>query len=560
MRRLLECVPNFSEGRDAAVIKAIADAISSVEQVKLLGVEPGMATNRTVYTFVGEPDAVVEAAVRAAAVGSQLIDMQRHHGEHPRFGALDVCPLVPVTGISMDEAAQLARELGRRLGEELGLTIYLYEKAASSDQRRNLANVRAGEYEGLPQKLRDPAWQPDFGPATFNARSGASAVGAREFLIAYNMNLNTTSVRRANAIAFDVREKGRVKRQGDPLLGEVVRDAAGQPLYEPGALRSVKAIGWFIEEYGIAQISMNLTDITVTSLHEAFDQVVEKAAARGVRVTGSQLIGLVPLKSMLEAGRHFLRKQQRSLGVPDHELIRVAVRSLGLNELEPFVPEERIIEYAVREAPGRSLLELRLAEFVETTASEAAAPGGGSVAALLGALGAALATMVANLSAHKRGWDARWEEFSAHAERGKDLYTRLLELVQRDTAAFDQLMAAFGMPQTTEAETAHRADSIQSATRRAIEVPLEVMRTSVESMELIAAMAEHGNPNSVSDAGVAALCARSAVLGAFLNVRINAPGIDDRQWMEQLLAEGEQLCAQAREREQQILASVESKL
>ena len=559
-RQLIECVPNFSEGRNPVVIEAIADAIRSVDGVSLLNVDPGKATNRTVYTFVGEPEPVCEAAFRAAEKAIELIDMSKHSGEHPRFGAMDVCPLVPVAGISMEETAAYARGLGQRLGRDLGMTIYLYESSAAKPERQNLANVRAGEYEGLAAKLSDPEWAPDFGPSQFNARSGATAVGARDFLIAYNVNLNTTSVRRANSVAFDVREKGRMRRVGDPITGEIVRDAEGNAIYDPGTLKSVKAIGWFIEEYGIAQISMNLTNIRETPLHIAFDEVVEKAAGRGIRVTGSEVIGLVPLSALLEAGRYFLRKQRRSVGVSDSELIKIAVRTLGLSELAPFHPEDRIIEYAIRDRSKRQLVDMSVQGFVEETASESAAPGGGSIAATLGALGAALATMVANLSSHKRGWDERWEEFSDWADRGKAHHTALTRLIDADTDAFNGLMAAFGMPKATEEEVAARSEAIQAATRKAIEIPLSVMREAAASMEVIRAMAEIGNPNSVSDAGVGALCARSAVMGAFLNVKINASGLKDKEFVQRVTDEGAQLQKRAIEQEAEILAIVEQKL
>jgi len=450
MQRLIECVPNFSEGRDQDVIRQITSVVETVDGVRLLDVDPGAATNRTVVTFVGEPEPVIEAAVRLARKCAELIDMTRQSGEHPRFGGLDVCPLVPVTGVSMEETVEHARTLAERLGEEVGLTVFCYEKAATRPERRNLAVVRAGEYEGLKDRLADPDWQPDFGPARFQPRTGATAVGARDFLVAYNVNLNTTSTRRANAIAFDVREKGRVKRAGDPLTGEIVRDEHGEPVWTPGSLRCVKGIGWFIEEYGVAQISMNLTDISVTPLHVAFDEVCRKADARGIRVTGSELVGMVPLEAMLDAGRYFLRKQQRSLGVSDAELIKIAVRSMGLDELAPFDPRKKIIEYAVGETSRKRLVDLSVRAFTEETASESPAPGGGSIAAAVGAFGAALATMVANLSSHKRGWDERWEEFSDWAEQGKAFHDELLALVDRDTDAFNEVMAAFGMPKGTD--------------------------------------------------------------------------------------------------------------
>lgn len=556
-RRLIECVPNFSEGRNPAVIEAIAAAIRAVEGVSLLNVDPGKATNRTVYTFVGAPEAVCEAAFRAAGAGLALIDMRQHTGEHPRFGALDVCPLVPIAGVSMEEAAAYARTLGKRMAAELGMTIYFYERAATDERRRNLADVRAGEYEGLADKLKQPDWKPDGGPAEFNPASGATAVGARDFLIAYNINLNTTSTRRANAIAFDVREKGRVQREGDPLTGEILRDPTGEPIYAAGSLKAVKAIGWFIEEYGVAQISMNLTNIETTPIHVAFDEVVDKAAARGVRVTGSEVVGLIPLNAMLEAGRYFLRKQRRSVGVSDRELIKIAIRSLGLNELGLFDPDTRIIEYAIRDRSKKRLVDLSVRDFVEETASESAAPGGGSISATLGSLGAALATMVANLSSHKRGWDDRWEEFSEWAERGKAHYDALLRLIDEDTEAFNDLMAAFGLPKTAVRE---RAEAIQSATRRAIEIPLQVMREAYASMAVIRAMAEIGNPNSVSDAGVGALCARSAILGAGLNVKINSGAIEDKTWVAEVLAEAGRLETLAQQEEAAILEIVAAKL
>jgi len=553
--RVLECVPNFSEGRDPEVIRQIAAEVERGEGVKLLGVDPGKATNRTVVTFAGEPEAVVEAAVRLARRATELIDMRRHKGEHPRFGALDVCPLVPVSGITMEETAALARKLARRLGEELGLAVYCYEHAASREERRNLATVRAGEYEGLERRLADQRWKPDFGPATFNARSGATAVGARDFLVAYNVNLNTTSTRRANAVAFDVRERGRPKRKGNPLTGEPVLDAKGETVWTPGALKCVKGIGWFIDEYGIAQVSLNLTNLAVTPLHVAFDEVCRSAEKRGMRVTGSELVGLVPLEAMLDAGRHFLRKQQRSTGVPDRELIRIAVRSMGLGEVALFDPEKKIVEYALASA-RRRLVDLTLERFTEETASESVAPGGGSVAAAVGALGAALGTMVANLSAHKRGWDERWEEFSGWAEKGKAASAELLALVDRDTDAFHAIVAARRMPRATEAEKAARTAAIESSTRQAIEVPLRVMEVALASMDLLRAMVESGNPNSVSDAAVGALCARSAVIGAFLNVRINAPGLDDRKAAAKYVARGEKMEKDAVEREREILALV----
>jgi len=555
---LVECVPNFSSGRDPEVIRAITSAIESVDGAVLLDVDPGASTNRTVVTFVGSPEAVVEAAVRAGTVAVEQIDMSRHRGEHPRFGAMDVCPFVPITGITMDQVADLAREAGRRLGEA-GLTVYLYENAASAPHRRNLAAVRAGEYEGLVDKLEDAAWQPDFGPDEFNQRSGATAVGARAFLIAYNVNLNTTSPRRANAVAFDVRERGRIVRTGDPLTGDVVRDGNGEPQWEPGMLESVKAIGWYIEEYRQAQVSMNLTDISVTPLHVAFDAVQERAVARGMRVTGSEIVGMVPLQAMLDAGRHYLTRQKRSLGVPDDEVVHIAAKSMGLDDLTPFVPAERVIEWRIAQQGGR-LVSRSVTEFTHETAAESPAPGGGSVAALAGALGAALGTMVANLSAHKRGWDDRWEEFSDWAVRGKDLHTRLLSLVDADTDAFGVLMEAFRLPSGSEAETDERDAAIQAATRGAIDVPIAVMEASLEAMNVVAAMVEQGLESSVSDAGVGALMIRAAVRGAHLNVQINAVDLTDESVRAAYLNRAAELAETAAERENAILEKVRQRI
>jgi len=540
MNRLIECVPNFSEGRNQATLDAIAEAVRTTDGVTLLDVDPGKATHRTVFTFVGEPEAVLEAMVRAAKVGIARIDMRQHHGEHPRFGALDVCPLVPIAGVTMEECVTYAHQLAQRLAEEVGLTIYCYESAANTPNRKNLATVRAGEYEGLTKKLEDPAWKPDYGPASFQPKSGATAVGARDFLLAFNANLNTTSVRRANAIAFDVREKGRILRKGDPLTGEVVHDAQDEPVWKPGSLACVKGIGWYIEEYGIAQVSMNLTNLSVTPLHVAFDECCTKAAERGVRVTGSELVGMVPLRAMLDAGRYFLAKQERSLGVPDRELIHLAIRSMGLDELSPFVPEERIIEYAIADKKAKRLIDLSLERFTEVTASESPAPGGGSVSALVGALGAALGTMVANLSSHKRGWDARWQFFSEWAERGKALQVELLQLVDEDTKAFQAIMAAWGAP------AEERGAAIQAATRLAIEVPLRVMHAGNQALEVCAAMAEHGMKASASDVAVGALCARLAVQGAGLNVATNVRDLKDESERAAYLQQARGLDASAK--------------
>ena len=559
MKQLIECVPNFSEGRDEKIIRQITDAIQSVDGIKLLNVDPGKDTNRTVVTFVGEPEQVIEAAFRGAKMAAQLIDMSKHKGEHPRFGATDVCPLVPIANITMEETVVYARRLAQRMGEELGISVYCYEFAAATEERQSLANCRAGEYEGLKEKLQKPEWKPDFGPDVLNERSGAAAIGARNFLIAYNVNLNTTSVRRANSIAFDVREAGRVVREGDPVTGKIVNDENGEPLRIPGTLKKVRAIGWFIKEYGVAQISMNLTDITVTSMHQAFDEVVERARERGIRVTGSELIGVIPLQAMLDAGKYFLRKQQRSVGIPDEEIIKIAVKSLGLDELSPFDPKKRIIEYLIDDQQNK-LVDLSLSGFSNETLSESPAPGGGSVAAYMGALGAALGSMVANLSAHKRGWDDRWEEFSNWAEKGKQYHDRLLKLVDEDTAAFNAIMDAFGLPKNTDQEKTQRSAAIQAATKHAIEVPFEVMQTAFKSLEVIQAMATIGNPNSLSDAGVGALCARTAVYGAYLNVRINSGELADKTYVAEILTKATHLLQETLAKETEILNLVESRI
>lgn len=524
-----------------SVIRQITDVIEQVEGISLLDVDPGKATNRTVVTFVGEPDQVIEAAFRAVRKAAEVIDMTRHHGEHPRFGATDVLPLIPVSGISMEETVAYARKLAERIGNEIGIPVYCYESAAFTPERKNLATVRSGEYEGLSAKLARKEWAPDFGPATFVPRTGSIAVGARDFLIAYNVNLNTTSTRRANAIAFDVRERGRVLREGDPLTGKIVKDEKGAQVMVPGTLKAVKAIGWYIEEYGIAQISMNLTDISVTPVHIAFDEVCRKAAERGIRVTGSELVGLVPLKSMLDAGRYFLRKQQRSTGVSDSELIKIAVKSMGLDDLAPFKPEEKIIEYKLAGKAGKRLADMSVKAFTEETASESAAPGGGSVSALMGALGAALGTMVANLSSHKRGWDERWEEFSVWAETGKALHERLLVLVDEDTKAFNRIMEAFALPKTTDEQKAARSRAIREATVGAIRIPLEVMRTAAGAYPLLEYMVKEGNPNSLSDAGVGALAVHAGVQGAFMNVLINMTGIEADKELLELKSEAEKI-------------------
>ncbi|MCD4681949.1 MAG: glutamate formimidoyltransferase [Bacteroidales bacterium] len=563
MKQLIECVPNISEGRDENIIKQVTDMVETVEGVRLIDVDPGKATNRTVITFVGPPEAACEAAFRVVKKASELIDMSKHSGAHPRFGATDVCPLVPVANITMDETVEYARALGKRIGEEMKIPVYNYEFAAFKPERKNLATCRAGEYEALKDRIVTPEWKPDFGPAEFNAsvaKTGVTAVGARNFLVAYNTNLNTTSTRRANAIAFDVRERGRTKREGDPVTGKIVKDEKGKPVMIPGMLKSVKAIGWFIEEYGVAQISMNLTDITVTSVHEAFDAVVKSADSRGIRVTGSELVGVIPLKAMLDAGKHYLRKQKRSIGIPDRELIKIAVKSLGLDELAPFDPDKKIIEYILEDKSQKKLVDMTVEEFANETASESPAPGGGSISAVMGALGASLGTMVANLSSHKRGWDDRWEEFSDWAEKGKYYQDELLKMVDEDTNAFNKIMDAFGLPKKSEEDQATRNKAIQDATKYAIEIPFKVMQLCYESMEVNKAMAEFGNPNSVSDAGVGAIAALAGVKGAFLNVKINASDLDDKAFVKEIISKGSKLLKDAATKQKEILNIVEEKL
>ena len=546
---IIECVPNFSEGANMDIIKRITDEMEKVEGVQLLDVDPGKATNRTVVTIVGNPYAVIEAAFQAIKKAGELIDMRSHKGEHPRMGATDVCPLIPVSGITMEETVEFAKMLGKRVGEELGIPVYLYEYAASAPYRTNLAEIRSGEYEGFAAKIVKPEWKPDFGKAEFNERSGATVIGARDFLIAYNVNLNTTSTRRANSVAFDIREKGRQKTDEK---GKVVKDEQGNAVWTPGLLKSVKAIGWYIEEYGVAQISMNLTNMNITPLHVAFDTSCERAQARGMRVTGSELVGLVPLEAILEAGKYFLRKQQRSVGVSEAELIKIAVRSMGLDELAPFDPQKKIIEYRLRDSAAKKLVNMTVKGFAEETASESPAPGGGSIAAYCGALGAALATMVANLSSHKKGWDSRWREFSDHAEQGQALMAEMLQLVDEDTEAFNHIMAAFGLPKGNDAEKAARKAAIDAATINAIKVPFRTMELAFQSFDLVQAMAETGNPNSVSDAGVGALCARAAVKGAFLNVKINAQDLKEHAEVKPILERAETMNTAADTREQEI--------
>lgn len=559
-KKIIECVPNFSEGRDMGIIKQITDAIESVAGVKLLDVDPGSDTNRTVVTFVGSPEDVAEAAFRSVKKASEIIDMSKHHGEHPRMGATDVCPFIPVSGITMDEVVECARKVAERIGSELSIPVYCYENAAFNDERRNLASCRTGEYEGLKKRLEDPLWKPDFGPADFNSRSGATAVGARDFLVAFNVNLNTTSVRRANAIAYDVREKGRPKREGDRADGRILKDENGENIMVPGSLKSVKAIGWFIEEYGIAQISMNLTDISLTPVHIAFDEVCRKADLRGIRVTGSELVGLIPLKSLLDAGRYYLDKQQRSSGVSDEELLKIAVRSMGLSDISPFIPEKKVIEYVMAEKGSSRLVDMSLKTYMDTTASELPAPGGGSASAYIGALGAALGTMVANLSAHKKGWDNRWKEFSDVAEKGKEIQNSLLKLVDEDTEAFNSILMAYSLPKRTEEERNIRDIAVQNATKNAMLIPFMVVETAFRGFEIIRKMVEKGNPSSITDAGVGALALSTCIKGAFLNVRINASGLKDKDFASRIINSGEEILLNAGKEESEILRIIDEHL
>jgi len=553
--KLIECVPNFSEGNDMAIIKQITDEIESVDGVKLLDVDPGKATNRTVVTFVGTPDEVCEAAFRAAKKAMQLIDMSKHQGAHPRFGATDVLPLIPVANISMDEVVEYARKLAKRMGDELQYPIYCYENAAFDVKRRNLAYCRSGEYEALADKLTKPEWKPDFGPSTFVPHAGATAVGARNFLIAVNFNLNTTSTRRANAVAFDVREKGRPVREGNPITGKKKLDENGKEVWQPGTLKGTKAIGWFIDEYGIAQVSMNITDIAQTPLHIAFEEVRQKAEERGLRVTGTEIVGLVPASVVMDAGRYFLGKQQRSAGISDGEIIKIAVKSMGLDELYAFDPQKKIIELMIK-PDKKQLVDMTIAGFANETASESPAPGGGSIAAYMGAMGAALGTMVANLSAHKPGWDDRWKEFSDVAERGKFYMDQLLKMVDEDTNAFNRIMDALSLPKKSDEEKQIRKSAIQEATKYAAMVPLKTMELCYESMQVMLEMAEKGNPNSVSDAGVGALAARSGVYGAYLNVKINAKGIEDDAFAKDVCTNAELLLTKTVDLEKKILDKV----
>lgn len=557
MKQLIECVPNFSEGNDLTIIKQITDSIESVEGIKLLNVDPGKATNRTVVTFVGEPAAVVEAAFKGIAKASELIDMSKHKGEHPRMGATDVCPFIPVANISMQETVEWSKKLAARVGNELHIPVYLYEEAQENKERSNLSIIRAGEYEGFFRKIKQKEWKPDFGPAELPANSGATVIGARDFLIAYNVNLNTKSVKRANSVAFDIREAGRVKTDSK---GKKILDDAGNEIRIPGKLKGVKAIGWYIEEYGIAQVSINITKFRETPLHIVFEESARSAYERGYRATGSELVGLVPLQAMLDAGKYFLNKQRLSSGVSDAELIHIAVKSMGLDELSPFTPEKRIIEYVMESESKAVLANMRLNSFVDETASESPAPGGGSIAAYCGSLGVALATMVANLSASKKGWEERWNEFSDWADKGQKIKKQLLHLVDEDTVAFNKIMDAFKLPKTTDQEKEDRKQVVAEATRYAIEVPLSVMKISLQSMELIEAMATNGNPNSVSDAGVGAMCARTAVLGAGLNVRINAAAYSDKTFVETVLKQAAEMENKAIANEKNILDVVNRKI
>ena len=560
MTQLIECVPNFSEGNDLGIINQITAEIEATEGVKLLNVDPGKATNRTVVTFVGTPNAVVEAAFKAIKKAGELIDMRKHKGEHPRMGATDVCPLIPISNISMEETAQYAQQLAQQVGSELNLPVYLYEEAQADKKRSNLSVIRAGEYEGFFKKIKDPNWKPDFGPNEFDALRGATVIGARDFLVAYNVNLNTTSTRRANSIAFDVREAGRVKREGDPITGKIVTDEHGNPVSIPGTLKAVKAIGWYIEEYGIAQISMNLTNINITPVHVAFDEVCKKANERGIRVTGSEIVGLIPLKAMLDAGKYFLEKQQRSTGVSEKELIKIAVKSMGLDELSPFNPNERIIEYLLNDQNSGRLINMSLSDFADETASESPAPGGGSISAYVGALGVSLGTMVANLSSHKKGWDAQWQFYSDWALKGQAIKKEMLKMVDEDTNAFNKIMLAFGLPKGNDEEKKVRSEAIQSATKLAIITPYKVMQLALESMELMKVMVEQGNPNSVTDAAVGALCARTAVIGAFMNVRINASGYHDKAFINDMISKGKEIQEKAIALENEIRLLADQKI
>ncbi|EFB92536.1 glutamate formimidoyltransferase [Prevotella bivia] len=563
-KKIVECVPNISEGRNKEIIKQVTDEIEAIKGVKLLDVDPGEATNRTVITFVGSPEVVVEAAFRCVKKAAQLIDMRQHHGAHPRMGATDVCPLIPVAGITLAECAALARTLAERIATELSVPCYCYEAAARTPERKNLAICRKGEYEGLQERMTVEKEAPDFGARPWDegvARTGCTAVGARDFLVATNFNLNTTSTRRANAIAFDVREKGRPQREGGSPVGKIMKDENGKNIMIPGTLKGTKAIGWYIDEYGIAQVSMNITDINVTPLHIAFDEVCRCAQNRGIRVTGTEIVGLVPKRTLIDAGKYFLKKQNRSTGIPEADILQIAIKSMGLDDLKAFNPREKVIEYLLEDDDKRAkLIDLTVKDFSEETSRESPAPGGGTIAAYMGALGAALGTMVANLSSHKAGWDARWEEFSNWADKGQQIQAELLVLVDEDTEAFNRIMDAFGLPKGTDEEKALRSAAIQEATLFATQVPLHTMQASFKVFELCKAMAEEGNPNSVSDAGVGILAARAAVLGAGLNVKINASGLKDRETADKLVAEANELIQKANDAEAEIMKIVEAKI
>ena len=561
MRQIIECVPNISEGNNENIINQVVAEIEKVEGVKLLDVDPGKTTNRTVITFVGEPEQVCESAFLVVKKAQELIDMRGHHGDHPRFGATDVCPLIPVANITMEEVVEYARKLAQRIATELEIPVYCYESAAFKPERKNLAVCRQGEYEALSNRISTEDQAPDFGPKVWNekvAKSGATAVGARDFLLAVNYNLNTTSTRRANAIAFDVREKGRKMREGGKPTGKVILDENGKAKWQPGTLKGTKAIGWYIEEYGIAQVSMNITNANATPLHVCFDEVCDKAAKRGVRVTGVEIVGLVPKKTLIDAGKHYLAKQQRSLGVDEETLVKIAVKSMGLDDLKPFNPKEKVIEYMIEDNSTKKLIDLTCKGFANETASESPAPGGGSISAYVGSLSAALATMVANLSSHKPGWDDRWKEFSDVAEKGQMLKDELLHLVDEDTNAFNKIMNAFGLPKKTDEDKARRQQAIQDATKYAIEVPFKTVQKSFEVFEICRAMIESGNPNSVTDAGVGALCARAAVTGAYLNVKINAASLDDKEFANNIVAQAAEIVAKANAIEKELLAQVEA--
>ncbi len=558
-QRIIECVPNFSEGRNMQIIKQITDEIEKIEGVKLLNVDPGAATNRTVVTFVGSPEQVSEAAFVAIKKAGEIIDMRNHHGEHPRMGATDVCPFIPIAGISMEETSEYARKLAKRVGEELQIPVFCYESAAYTPERKNLANCRSGEYEGLAKKFQDPNWRPDFGPSDFNgdvARTGATAIGARDFLVAINYNLNTTSTRRANAVAYDVREKGRKMREGNQITGKVVKDENGKDRWIPGTLKGCKAIGWFIEEYGIAQVSMNVTNITQTPVHVAFDEVTAKAAERGLRVTGSEIVGLIPKKVLIEAGKHYLAKQQRSAGISEEEIIKIAIKSMGLDDLKPFDPQEKVIEYLMEQGKEPKLINMTCKAFANETASESPAPGGGSISAYMGSLGAALGAMVANLSSHKAGWDDRWEYFSDWAVKGQSVMNELLYLVDEDTNSFNKIMEAFSLPKESEQQKEARTSAIQAATLYATEIPLRTMKVANSAFELIETMVREGNPNSISDAGVGALCLRSAIFGAYMNVKINSADLKDRTVADKMISEATEIYNSAARKEKEITDAV----